>query len=312
MKESSVSIIIPVFNERESIPELIRMLEKIESDTWNIAEYVFVDDGSTDGSFDTIRAFRNKIKRKLTLIRFRKNLGKSAALSVGFQHANGDFFVTLDADLQDEPAEIPQLLQVLDKGSDVVVGWRKIRRDRAAKRYLSKLFNVVVSNVYHISLHDINSGLKAFRREVADEISLYGELHRFFPVLAAARGFKVTEVPVSHHRRQFGKSKYTSKRLTHAFFDLVSTLFLTSYEHEPMQIFGTAGGVGILIGLIILIYLSVLHFMGQSIIGRPLLFLGILFVLFGMQWVSAGLIGELIIHKQRHDIQNYPIGEIIT
>jgi glycosyltransferase involved in cell wall biosynthesis len=312
MKQQTVSIIIPVYNEKESIPELFRALEKTESSKWNITQYVFVDDGSTDGTFNEIRAYKNKIKRTLTLIRFRKNLGKSAALSVGFTYARGDYFVMLDADLQDEPAEIPRLLEKLDEGNDLVVGRREKRKDAASKRFMSKLFNSVVAKLYHVSLHDMNSGLKAFRREVAGEISLYGELHRFFPVLAAARGFSVTEVPVSHHSRRFGKSKYDNKRVIHAFFDLVSTLFLTSYEHEPMQIFGTAGGFGILIGLVILIYLSVLHFMGQSIIRRPLLFLGILFVLFGMQMVSTGLIGELIIHTRRHDKQNYPVGEIIT
>ncbi len=311
MKQHTVSIVVPVFNERESIADLVRKLEKIDTAKWNIIEYIFIDDGSTDGSFAALRAYLGKIQRKLILIRFRKNLGKSAALSVGFSHAGGDYFVTLDSDLQDEPSEIPQLLQKLDEGSDFVIGWRKDRKDTFGKRLSSKIFNMVVASLYHVSLHDMNSGLKAGKREVAEEISMYGELHRFFPVLAAARGFKVCEVPVTHHPRRFGKSKYSGKRIIHAFFDLASTLFLTSFEHEPMQVFGATGGMGILIGLIILVYLSVLHFMGQSIGRRPLLFLGMLFVLFGMQMVSAGLIGELIIHKRRHDPQNYPVAEII-
>jgi len=311
MKQHTVSIVVPLFNERESIADLIRKLEKINAAKWNIIEYVFIDDGSTDDSFAVLRAYRGKLKRKLILIRFRKNLGKSAALSVGFSHARGDYFVTLDADLQDEPSEIPQLLRKLDEGNDLVIGWRRDRKDAPGKRLSSKIFNTVVAKLYHVSLHDMNSGLKAGRSEVANEIHIYGELHRFFPVLAAARGFTVSEVPVTHHPRRFGKSKYNSRRIVHAFFDLASTLFLTSFEHEPMQMFGATGVAGIVIGFVILTYLSALHFMGQSIGRRPLLFLGMLFVLFGMQMVSAGLLGELIIHKQRHDAQNYPVAEII-
>ena len=312
MKQHTVSIVIPVFNERESIADLVRSLETIDAVPRKIIEYIFIDDGSTDGSFAALRAYLGKTKRKLILIRFRKNLGKSAALSVGFSHAHGDYFVTLDGDLQDEPSEIPLLLQKLDEGSDMVIGWRRNRKDTPSKRLSSKIFNAVVAKLYHVSLHDMNSGLKAGRREITREISMYGELHRFLPVLAAARGFVVSEVPVTHHPRRFGKSKYNSRRIIHAFFDLASTLFLTSFEHEPMQVFGATGGIGIIIGFVILTYLSVLHFIGQSISRRPLLFLGMLFVLFGMQMVSAGLLGELIIHRQRHDAQNYPIAEIIT
>jgi glycosyltransferase involved in cell wall biosynthesis len=312
MKQHTVSIVIPLYNERESLSDLVSKLDQVNGPKWKIIEYIFVDDGSTDGSFATLRSLQGKTKRKLVLIRFRKNLGKSAAISVGFKHMHGEYFVNVDADLQDEPAEIPQLLQKLDEGNDFVIGWRKNRKDTLTKRLSSKIFNSVVGRLYHVSLHDMNSGLKAGTREVTKEISMYGELHRFFPVLAASRGFKVTEVPVVHHPRRFGKSKYSGKRIIHAFFDLTSTLFLTTFEHEPMQVFGTTGVSGILIGFIILFYLSVLHFMGESIGRRPLLFLGMLFVLFGMQMVSTGLMGELIIHKQRHDSQNYPVAEIVT
>ncbi len=311
MKQPTVSIIIPLFNETESLASLIKQLESIEAKKWNFSEYVFVDDGSTDDSFKALQSFIGKTKRKLILIRFRKNLGKSAALSMGFSESHGDYLATLDADLQDEPHEIPLLLEQLDHGSDLVIGWRKDRKDSDAKKFLSKIFNNVVARLYHVSLHDMNSGLKVMKRDVINEISLYGSLHRFLPALAASRGFKVTEVPVAHHARRYGKSKFSGSRIIHAFFDLASTLFLTTFEHEPMQAFGTTGGVGILIGFIILVYLSVLHFMGQSIIRRPLLFLGILFVLFGMQIVSVGLIGELMIHKERRSPQNYPVAEII-
>jgi len=309
--KQTVSIVIPLYNEQESITSLLSQLEHVDLKQWAITEYVFVDDGSTDGSFELLRKYVGKTKRKIILVRFRKNLGKSAAMSVGFRQSSGDYVVTLDADLQDEPSEIPRLLTKLTEGEDFVIGWRKNRKDVVTKKVSSKIFNTIVSKMYHISLHDMNSGLKAFTREVAQEISLYGELHRFMPVLAASRGFRVTEVPVEHHHRRFGTSKYNGNRVIHAFFDLGSTLFLTSFEHEPMQVFGMAGTIGIVLGLIVLVYLSVLHFMGQSIIRRPLLFLGILFVLFGMQIVSTGLIGELIIHKQRDDARNYPVAEIV-
>ena len=306
----TVSIVIPFYNERESLGELVGQLERVRSDKSVISEYIFVDDGSRDGGFTILKNIRGKIKRRMVLIRFRKNMGKSAAMAVGFAHATGDYLVTLDADLQDEPSEIPKLLGTLEHGSDFVIGWRSDRRDTGAKKVSSRIFNSIVSSLYGIRLHDMNSGLKAFTRDVATEVHMYGELHRFFPVLAAAQGFSVTELPVAHHVRRYGKSKYNGLRIVHAFFDLASTLFLTSFEHQPMQIFGSAGGLSILIGFIILMYLSVLHFMGQSIIRRPLLQLGILFLLFGMQMVSTGLIGELIVHKRR-DIASYPIAEIL-
>lgn len=311
MKEHpTVSIIVPFFNEKESLAALVNKLEEVKPVAWNLCEYVFVDDGSRDNGFELLKSLRTKIKRKMILVRFRKNMGKSTALTVGFTYAHGDYIVTLDADLQDEPEEIPNLLTAL-KHFDVAIGWRKNRQDPFAKRISSRLFNSVVSHVYGVTLHDMNSGLKAFTHQVGLDIHLYGELHRYFPVLASAQGFRVTEVPVSHHRRAYGKSK-NRLRVIHAFFDLTSTLFLTSFEHEPMQIFGTTGAVSILIGLIILIYLSILHFMGQSIIGRPILFLGMLFVLFGMQMVSTGLIGELIIHNHRNEPKSYPIEEILV
>lgn len=310
MKEPTVSILVPLFNEKESLSELVAKLEKLEASRWKIIEYIFVDDGSSDGSFDILRALKNKCKRKCVLLRFRKNLGKSPALSAGFGYAQGQYIVMMDADLQDEPSEITSLLETLDLGNDLVIGWRKNRQDPSRKKLSSYLFNTFVAWVYHVRLHDMNSGLKACRREVLEEITLYGELHRYFPVLAASAGFSVTEVPVIHHARTYGKSKFGSGRILHAFFDLLSTKFLTVYKHEPMQVFGLFGSIGILLGLIILSYLSYLHFIGQSISRRPLLFLGMLFVLFGMQMVSTGLLGELIIHKDK-DKQSYPLAEVI-
>lgn len=304
----TVSIVVPFYNEQESLAELVKKFERVKPGSWDIIEYIFVDDGSLDDGFTVLKSLRAKAKRSMVLMRFRKNMGKSTALSAGFSRARGEYIVTLDADLQDEPAEIPKLLTAL-RTYDVAIGWRKNRQDTFTKKLSSRIFNTIVSRAYHIDLHDMNSGLKAFTRKVARDVRLYGELHRYFPVLASAQGFKVTEVPVRHHSRAYGKSK-NRFRVIHAFFDLASTLFLTSFENQPMQIFGSTGGISILIGLMILVYLSVLHFMGQKIGDRPALFLGMLFVLFGMQMVSTGLIGELIIHKRRKDPESYPIEQI--
>lgn len=309
-RRPTVSIVVPFFNEKESLGELVDKLEKATSQTADIVEYIFVDDGSRDGGADVLKQKRSKLKRSLTIVRLRRQIGKSAALSVGFSQAKGEYIVTLDADLQDEPAEIPNLLAALST-YDVVIGWRKSRQDKATKKLSSYIFNTIVSRIYGVHLHDMNSGLKAFTREVASEVRLYGELHRYFPVLAKARGFRVGEVPVAHHKRAYGASKFNGSRVVHAFFDLASTLFLTSFEHEPLQMFGKTGVGSIAIGLFILVYLSVLHFMGESIIGRPLLLLGMLLVLFGMQMVSTGLVGELIVHTRRHEPQSYPIAEVI-
>ena len=311
MKKTEISIVVPVFNEKESLHMLFKGIEQAMADIKKEYEYIFIDDGSSDGSFDALRALKKQTSINMTIIRFRKNMGKSPALSAGFQHAGGDVIVTMDADLQDDPAEIPGLIRILDSGYDMVVGWRKKRNDMQGKIRLSRIFNFIVSQVSHVPLHDMNCGLKVFRKSVAEEIDLYGELHRFVPVLAAGKGFKVTEAVVAHHERKFGSSKFGSSRIIHASFDLITTVFLNSFKTRPLQIFGPIGLVCVGLGIISLVYLTYIHFLGVSIGRRPLLQLGVLFILFGVQLFSTGLIGELVTSQNaRKEI--YPIDEVVT
>lgn len=307
MKKIKVSFVIPSYNEQPSLKELVSSIEKmVSSHAWDV-EYVFVDDGSTDGSFDTLKKLKVKSKHNMILIRFRKNSGKSMALAEAFRAATGDVIVTLDADLQDDPMEVPKLMHMLDRGYDLVVGWRKERQDMQGKLRLSHIFNSVVSYVAKVPLHDMNCGMKVMRKAVTEEIDVYGELHRFIPVLASAQGFKVTEVPIVHHARKYGASKFGTERIIRAPFDLMTTVFLTTFRTRPLQIFGPIGLSFIAVGGISLFYLTVLHFMGQSIGRRPLLLFGILIILFGVQLLSTGLVGELVtktnIRKERRPVE---------
>jgi glycosyltransferase involved in cell wall biosynthesis len=292
MKKTQISIVVPLYNERQSLRELIGETDRAFSASR--IEYIFVDDGSIDGSFDELLRLRKKTKNRMTIVRLRKRSGKSAALSEGFRHASGDYIVTLDADLQDDPYEAQKMVSQLHDSIDMIVGWRKKRKDSPGKLGVSKLFNWGVSLFFGIRLHDMNSGLKVMRKSVADEIDLYGELHRFIPVLAHARGFRVIELPIMHHARKFGKSKFGIERIFAA-FDLLSTLFLSGFGTRPLIVFGPFGVLLMVIGGIALFYLSILHFLGQSIGTRPLLLLGTLCVVFGVQLLSTGLLGELII-----------------
>jgi glycosyltransferase involved in cell wall biosynthesis len=307
MKKMKVSFVIPLYNEQPSLKELVSSTEKmVSSRAWDV-EYVFVDDGSTDGSFDTLKKLKAKSKHQMTLIRFRKNSGKSMALAEAFRAVTGDVIVTLDADLQDDPMEVPKLMHKLDQGYDLVVGWRKERQDMQGKLRLSHIFNSVVSYVAKVPLHDMNCGMKVMRKAVTEEIDVYGELHRFIPVLAKAQGFKVTEVAIVHHARKYGVSKFGPERIMRAPFDLMTTVFLTTFRTRPLQIFGPIGISFIGVGGISLLYLTVLHFMGQSIGRRPLLLFGILVILFGVQLLSTGLVGELVtktnIRKERRPVE---------
>lgn len=292
MKQSHISIVVPLFNEAESLSELVRATNSAFADA--SIEYIFIDDGSTDGSYETLVRLRKKQKRPMTIVRLRKRSGKSAALAEGFLHAKGDVIVTMDADLQDDPVEAHTLIRTLDAGYDLVVGWREKRNDSKGKLGVSFIFNQAVSLASGLKLHDMNCGLKVMRRDVASEIQLYGELHRFIPVLAHARGFRVTEVPIRHHARKFGTSKFGIERIFAA-FDLFAVLFLAGFGTRPILVFGPPGVALTGLGFAALIYLSILHFMGQSIGDRPLLLLGVLSVLFGLQLLSTGLLGELII-----------------
>ena len=295
-----ISVVIPVRNEERSIAllydELRATLDGLGA-TW---ETVFVDDGSTDGSFAALTRLHAE-QTNVRVVRLRRNFGKAAALSAGFAHVRGDIVVTIDGDLQDDPNEIPKLLAKLDEGFDLVSGWKSRRRDPWRRRFASKIFNRMTGWLTGVHLHDVNCGLKAYRVEVVHGLRIYGELHRFIPVLAHHRGFRIAELPVNHRPREHGRSHYGLERYLRGFLDLLSVSFMGRYRHRPLHLFG---GLGLLLGAIgfaILIYLTAVKIAGHAIGGRPLLTLGVLLVVVGLQFFSLGLISELVTaqHEQR-------------
>lgn len=289
-----LSIVIPLYNEAESLAELYARLQAILENLQQPAEVIFVDDGSSDSSFERALELRGRDAR-VRVIQFRRNYGKSAALAAGFARARGRVLITLDADLQDDPAEIPRLLAKLDEGYDLVSGWKRRRFDSLFKRLASKVFNLVTGTLTNVRLHDINCGLKAYRREVTDTVRVYGQLHRFLPVLAFKEGFRLGEIEVQHHPRQYGRSKFGASRFTSGFFDLLTVLFLTRYTLRPLHLFGIAGLIAFLTGSAISAYLAYERILfKQYLSNRPLLFLGISLVIVGVQFISIGLIGEMI------------------
>lgn len=300
---------IPLYNEAESLAELYARLHAVLLTLPQPAEIVFVDDGSSDGSF--VRAVElHKRDARVRVIQFRRNHGKSAALAAGFARARGGLLITLDADLQDDPAEIPRLLAKIDEGYDLVSGWKRHRFDSLFKRLTSKIFNLVTRALTDVGLHDINCGLKAYRREVTDGIRVYGQLHRFLPVLAFKEGFRLGEIEVQHHPRKHGRSKFGASRFTSGFFDLLTVLFLTRYTRRPLHLFGIAGLFAFVAGSVISVYLAYERILfKQYLSNRPLLFLGILLVIVGVQFISIGLIGEMIAASTEasHPAQSYGI-----
>lgn len=303
-----ISIVIPLFNEEESLQPLsndikrVCELNKIEFDV------IFVDDGSTDTSLKVLREL-NKSDRRFKYVSFQKNYGKSAALQVGFKHVTGEYVVTMDADLQDDPTEIPNLLNKLDEGFDLVSGWKKKRYDPFIKRVSSKFFNYVTGLMSGIKIHDFNCGLKAYKRVVIDKIRVYGELHRYMPVLADWQGYSVSEIPVQHHPRRYGKTKFGISRFFKGFIDLVTVIFVTRYIKRPMHLFGFLGALAFLIGIIVNGYLSYEWIMGQPLSNRPMLLFGILLVIVGVQFFSVGLLGELMVHNSQNDTE-YTVKEV--
>ncbi|MDI3340879.1 MAG: glycosyltransferase family 2 protein [Sphaerobacter sp.] len=291
----TVSVVVPLLDEAESLEPLYRELTATLDALDLPYEIIFVDDGSTDGSSRVLRALHAADPR-VQVIQFRRNFGKSAALAAGFAAASGDAVITLDADLQDVPAEIPRLLAALDDGADLVSGWKYPRYDPLSKRLPSAIFNHVVRWMTGVPLHDFNCGLKAYRAEVLDEIQLYGELHRYVPVLAHFRGFRVRELQVRHRPRRFGRSKFGFARFFRGFFDLLTVLFLTQYRRRPLHFFGWFGLITLLIGFLINAYLATLWFLGNPIGHRPLLTLGVLLMIIGAQFVVFGLLAEMIAH----------------
>ncbi len=294
-----LSFVIPFFNEEGSLKELhMRITQNAElavkSGLISGFEIWLINDGSTDDSEKVVKSLMQKDAR-IRMISFRKNFGKAAALQSGFRHVEGNIVITMDADLQDDPAEIPRFIEKLDEGFDVVSGWKYNRLDPLEKRLPSKLFNAVSAKLSGVKLHDFNCGFKAYRREVVDQIDLYGELHRYIPVLAARWGFRIAEITVTHHKREFGKSKYGFKRYLRGLFDSLTTTFLLKYSDKPMYFFGKVGLISLILGFVICAYLTVLWLLGNSIGGRPLLILGILCIILGVQSISTGFIGDMIV-----------------
>ena len=305
-----ISVVIPLYNEEQSLKELADQLKNTLVRSGGRYELIFVDDGSTDNSFRVLRDlhFRNN---RIKVIRFRRNYGKSAALMVGFQRAQGEYVVTMDADLQDDPAEIPNLIRQIKSGYDVVSGWKKKRHDPITKTLPSKFFNFVTSVMTGVKIHDSNCGLKAYRRDVVKSVNVYGELHRYIPALAQWQGYRIGEVVVQHRARKYGKTKFGIGRFFKGFLDLLTVLFTTRYIARPLHLFGVWGIVSAFAGLCIDGYLVVEWITGRtSLSNRPLFLVGLILIIVGIQFVSIGLLGEMITRGQ-HVEKEYSIREII-
>lgn len=293
----TVSFVIPAHNEEENLPILIpKILDVSARHQWSTT-ILIIDDGSTDRTFDSCAKLHEQ-HPEVRVVQLRVKSGKSVALSVGFEKVSSEFVVMMDADLQDDPEEVPKLMAKLDEGYDIVSGWKMKRSDPWHKVIPSRFFNWFVSVVSGIKLHDINCGLKVLRKQVIDEVSVHGELYRFLMILAHARGFKVTEIPTLHHARQFGKSKFGTARMFKGFYDILTVFFLIRYRKRPLHFFAAIGSVVGFIGLGILIYLAILHFAGTKIGDRPILIFGAIFCISGLQLILTGLIAELFTNEQ--------------
>ena len=287
-----ISIVVPVYNEQESISPLYS--EVSESLKGHEFEIIFVNDGSSDQSREEVLSIMET--ENIYLIDLYKNYGKSAALSEGFKYSKGDYIITLDADLQDDPKEILKLIDALETTNyDIISGWKKNRMDPLSKRLPSKLFNFTTRLFTGIKIHDFNCGLKAYTKKVIKSIEIYGGMHRYIPVIAKQKGFLTSECEVNHRPRKFGQTKYGGARFLHGFFDLITVLFLGKYLQRPLHFFGFFGLINLIAGLSINAYLTIGWFNGYAIGNRPILFLGILLIIIGIQFISLGLLGELII-----------------
>jgi len=311
-----LSIVIPVLNESESLPELYRQLCDVAGAEGYDLDVIFIDDGSTDRSWEVICRLAAEDAR-VRGWRFRRNFGKAAALSAGFAQARGDLVMTLDADLQDDPREIPRFLAEIHSGFDVVSGWKKVRYDPWHKVLPSRVFNWLVSRLTGVRLHDHNCGMKCYRREVFAEVRLYGELHRFVPVLAAARGFRVSEVVVQHRPRRHGSSKYGVSRILKGFLDLLTVKFLTGFGQRPQHLLGALGLASFLLGALGMIYLGLYWVIAQlnpqwgmlPLHDRPAMYYSIALFLLGGQLLSVGMLAELLIAHYPPDQTSYSIAE---
>ena len=304
-----LSLVIPLLNENESLTPLMQAIDDALQGAGIAYEAVFVDDGSTDASFDTLRSLSLRFGSKVRAIRFSRNYGKAAAISVGIEKAKGDVIVTMDADLQDDPAAIPDMVKMLDSGYDVVSGWKKKRYDPITKTLPSKAWNAVTSLVAGVRLHDFNCGFKAYRAEAAKALEIYGERHRYLPVLAHWNGCRIAEMVVPHHPRKFGKSKYGFGRGLKGIFDLLTLLFLRKYMKNPLHFFGLFGALLVFLGGAVLAYFGVEWAITRQMHIRPLVLLSMGAIIMGIQFVSIGLIGEMITHSSQKN--TYSIKETL-
>jgi len=303
--QKDFSIVIPIYNEQESIRELISNIKRAFSGVKKTYEMIFIDDGSTDKTLSILKNVRTENK-DIKIYSFRKNLGKSPALMLGFARSTGKTIVTLDADLQDDPSNIMALYQKLTKnGYDIVTGWRKDRKDNIFKIMSSQIFNKIVSVLFGLKLHDLNSGLKIYKSEAAKDLKIYGGMHRFIPIIAQEMGYKVAEKEILHHPRKYGFSKYKFTKIFTDVPDLITIYFLTKYTRRPLHFFGKIGAFVFTIGFIILLYLSYLRFIGERIGGRPLLLFGVLLILAGMQIIFTGLLADLIVNINSKDDDDF-------
>lgn len=294
-----ISFVVPAKDEQHTLSDLVDgILASTDSLSETVAtEIIFVDDGSTDDTWSVMQALVERHPRVVRAFRMRRNFGKAAGLEVGFEAATGDIVFTMDADLQDDPKEIGRFLEKIDSGYDLVSGWKQKRNDPLSKTLPSKVFNAVTSRISGVKLHDFNCGFKAYRREVLKNVRIYGELHRYIPVLAQDLGFRVGEIPVTHHARTHGVSKYGMERYVRGFLDLITILAITRYLQRPSHLLGGSGVVVGLAGLVILVMLSVQWLLGQAIDARPLFFLGLLLVTLSIQLISVGILAELFVRS---------------
>jgi len=305
MNIDKIDFVVPVYNEEESLALLFDRIKEAVANLSNTGfRIIFIDDGSTDKSWTVIEDLKAKHEDHITAIKLKRNKGKAMALSLGFKEATAPIVFTMDADLQDDPKEITKFLEKIEAGDDLVSGWKQKRNDPIDKTLPSKVFNFILSTASGIKLHDFNCGFKCYRLEVVKDISLYGELHRFTPVLASFYGYKIGEVSVEHHARQFGHSKYGFERFAKGLVDLCSVVVFTRYSDRPAHLLGGSGLVSLFLGLAILSYLTVLKIFGEEIGHRPLLLLGILLVIFAIQLISIGIVSELIVRNSHYSVRD--------
>jgi len=297
LQKMSISIVVPVYNEALNLRRLFDWIKIVLDKTKY--EVIFIDDGSTDRSYEIMKLLQ-KNNKNIRIIRFQKNFGKSAGLMAGFDAVKNDIVITMDGDLQDDPREIPRFIAKIKSGYDMVSGWKHNRKDPLGKTIPSRLFNSLATLLTGVRIHDFNCGFKAYRKNVVKNVRLYGELHRYIPVLAAIKGYRIGEIKVLHHKRKYGKSKYGFSRLLRGMFDLITVTFFLKYAQRPLHFFGSIGVVSFAFGFIGGLYLVFLKLIGQSISNRPLLVLVVLALILGGQFISLGLLAELII-RNRHD-----------